>query len=185
MPAGGVIPLIESAAGLHAVNEIAFTARVARLAFGHLDFQADVGMSSSSDEHELLSVRMAIVLASRRANLAAPIDGVTTEIDNAERLTSDTARGRRLGFRAKLCIHPKQVETVHKGFAATAGETEWARRVLEASRQQGLGAFALDGRMVDAPVIQMARNLLGMPALRVPQASEVQGMGTVSTTASG
>lgn len=137
LPAGGIVPLIESAEGLHAIGEIARAARV---------------------------VRLAIVLASRRANLAAPIDGVTTAIDNAERLAADTAGGRRLGFRAKLCIHPKQVETVNKGFCATADETDWARRVLEASRQQGLGAFTLDGRMIDAPVIQMARNLLGLTA---------------------
>lgn len=164
LPAGGIVPLIESAEGLHAIGEIARAARVVRLAFGHLDFQADIGMSSSPDEQELLPVRLAIVLASRRANLAAPIDGVTTAIDNAERLAADTAGGRRLGFRAKLCIHPKQVETVNKGFCATADETDWARRVLEASRQQGLGAFTLDGRMIDAPVIQMARNLLGLTA---------------------
>ena len=165
LPGGAIVPLIESAKGLHAVGEMASAARVTRVAFGHLDFQADIGMSSSPDEHELLPARLAIVLAPRRANLAAPIDGVTTAIDDAKRLAADTARGRRLGFRAKLCIHPKQVETVNQGFRATAEEIDWARRVLEASREHGLGTFTLDGRMVDAPVMQMARNLL---ELQVP-----------------
>ncbi|MCZ4314834.1 CoA ester lyase [Comamonadaceae bacterium G21597-S1] len=162
LPAGGIIPLIESAEGLHAVDAIARGERVVRLAFGNLDFQADIGMCASQDEHELLPARLAIVLASRRAGLEAPIDGVSPALDDAQRLAYDAERGRRIGFHAKLCIHPKQVETVSRGLRGSPDELAWARRVLLSSQEHGLGAFSLDGRMVDAPLLQVARNLLGL-----------------------
>jgi citrate lyase subunit beta / citryl-CoA lyase len=105
-------------------------------------------------------VRLALVLASRRAGLPAPIDGVTTALDDGAQLAVDTERSRRFGFGAKLCIHPKQVAAVNASFGPTAAQREWAQRVLDASRSHGNGAFRLDGEMVDAPVLQRARNLL-------------------------
>jgi citrate lyase subunit beta/citryl-CoA lyase len=142
-----VVPLVESARGLHAIDLIATARGVARLAFGHLDFQLDIAMQCEDDERE------------RRANLPAPIDGVTVALDDDVRLARDTERSRRLGFGAKLCIHPKQVDTVNTTFAPTPEQLDWARRVIDAATNAG-GAFRLDGRMVDAPVLQRARSLL-------------------------
>jgi citrate lyase subunit beta/citryl-CoA lyase len=155
-----VMPLIESGRGFDAIDIVARARGVLRLAFGHLDFQADVGISCDADERELDPVRLAIVLASRRAGLPAPVDGVTAALDDAERLACDTARSRRFGFGAKLCIHPKQVATVNEGLGPTVAQRAWAERVLEASARHGTGAFRLDGEMVDAPVLQRARSFL-------------------------
>ena len=155
-----VVPLIESAQGLHALDTVARARGVLRIAFGHLDFQAELGMLCSEDERELDSVRLAFVLASRRAGLPAPIDGVTVALDNSARLAADTERTRRFGFGAKLCIHPNQVAVVNEALGPTAGEREWALRVLEASSVNGTGAFRMDGTMVDAPMLQRARNIL-------------------------
>jgi citrate lyase subunit beta / citryl-CoA lyase len=160
-----VLPLIESCQGLHAIDIIARARGVLRIAFGHLDFQADLGMYSSADERELDSVRLALVMASRRAGLPSPIDSVTASLDDDARLAADTERSRRFGFGARLCIHPRQVATVNEALGATAAQREWARRVLEASRQHGTGAFRLDGEMVDAPVLQRARSMLQPPEL--------------------
>ena len=86
--------LIESLAGLDAANALASDPQVIRLAFGHLDFQLDLGMRASPDEPELAFARNALVAASRRARLPAPIDGVTTRTDDIERLTADARRAR-------------------------------------------------------------------------------------------
>ena len=155
-----VLPLIESAQGLHALDLLARAPSVLRLAFGHLDFQADLGLHCDADERELDSVRLAFTVASRRGGLVAPVDGITAALDDEPRLAADAARSRRLGFGAKLCIHPRQVGPVNEGMGPTPAQRAWAQRVLEASRERGTGAFRLDGQMIDAPVLQRARQLL-------------------------
>lgn len=161
-PRGLLVPLIESAAGLAAVDELAAGPQVLRLAFGNLDFQADLGLACDADEAELVPVRLALLLASRRANLPAPIDGVTPDWRDAQRLAADTARARRGGFGAKLCIHPDQVAPVHAALGPSADELAWARRVVDAIRASGGGVVSLDGRMVDAPVVRLAERLLAL-----------------------
>ncbi len=156
-PARRWLPLIESAEGLAQIDAIARTPGVLRLAFGHLDFQDDLGMACEAEEAELAPVRFAFVLASRRAGLAPPVDGVTTALQDTERLGTDTRRARRFGFGAKLCIHPNQVAPVNQALGPSDAERDWARRVLEAASRQGEGAFRFDGAMVDAPVLARAR----------------------------
>ncbi len=158
--AAPVLALIESAAGLDAMDSIAREPHVQRLAFGHLDFQADVGMECGPDQSELDAVRLAMVLASRRAGLPAPIDGVTVQLDDDAVLAVDSARSRRFGFGGKLCIHPRQVATVNEVLGPTKAQRVWAQRVLDAAGEHGLGAFRLDGEMIDAPVLRRARAML-------------------------
>ncbi len=152
-----IVPLVESLAGFDAVDRLAAAPQVVRLAFGHLDFQLDLGMRCGPDEAELASVRFALVAASRRAQRAPPVDGVTTDTGNDERLRADAARSRAFGFGAKLCIHPAQVARVNAAFAPSESELNWARRVLEAARGHEGRAFSLDGRMVDLPVVRLAQ----------------------------
>lgn len=159
-PACALVPLIESVAGLDAADALARVPQVARLAFGHLDFQVDVGMQCGPDEGELLPVRMALVLASRRAQLAQPIDGVTVDTSDAAVTTADTQRAQRMGFGGKLCIHPSQVAAVHAVFAPTAEAVARARQVEQAMEAAQGGVCVLDGRMVDAPVLHLARQTL-------------------------
>lgn len=155
-----LVPLVESLAGLDAVDALANAPQVVRLAFGHLDFQLDLGMRCSAEEGELAPVRFALVSASRRAHLPAPIDGVTVDTGNEARLQADVQRARAFGFGGKLCIHPAQVPSVNAAFAPTAAELAWARRVVEGAEQHMGRAFSLDGRMVDLPVILAARQTL-------------------------
>lgn len=159
-PACAVLPLIESAAGLAVLDGLAACAGVTRLVFGNLDFQADLGMACGPDEAELQPVRLALVLASRRAGLPAPVDGVTASTADTLQLQQDAARSRRGGFGAKLCIHPAQVAVVQAALAPTAAERDWAQRVIQGSRQAGGAVFTLDGRMVDTPVLRLAERTL-------------------------
>ncbi len=159
-----LLPMLESAAGLAVLDALACSPGVARLVFGNLDFQADLGMACGPDETELLPVRLALVLASRRAGLAAPVDGVTPGTGDMAQVQADAGRSRRGGFGAKLCIHPAQVAVVNAALGPTAAELEWARRVVENSLGTGGGVFTLDGRMVDAPVLLLAQRTLAQQA---------------------
>ncbi|MDE2413991.1 MAG: CoA ester lyase [Comamonadaceae bacterium] len=155
-----LLALVESVAGLDAIDALSSAPQVARLAFGHLDFQVDAGMACGPDEAELLPVRMAVVLAARRAGMAAPIDGVTVDTKNPERMTLDAARARRMGFGGKLCIHPAQVAVLHAAFDPDEAAAAQAQRVQQALLDAGGGVCVLDGRMVDAPVLAQARQTL-------------------------
>ena len=155
-----LVPLIESVAGLDALPSVASAPQVQRLAFGHLDFQVDAGMQCQEDETELLPARMALVMAARRAGLPPPIDGVTVDTHNAERLHSDAARARRMGFGGKLCIHPAQVTGVHAVFAPDAAAVEHAQTVVQAMEAAQGGVCVVGGKMVDAPVLLMVQRTL-------------------------
>lgn len=155
-----ILPIIESAAGHAALNEIAGAANVLRLVVGHIDFMADTGLQCSDDEHELTPLRFAVAMATRLGRLAPAVDGVTVRIDDDDRLRQDTHRALRFGFGAKLCIHPRQVAGVHAALAPSADELAWARRVIAADAASGGAAVQLDGRMVDLPVVLQARQTL-------------------------
>ncbi len=162
-----VLPMIETAIGMSNVQIISRAQGVRRLVFGAIDFQLDMGMSG--DDAELLPFRAQLVLASRLARLGTPIDGVSTAIDDPESLLADSLRSRRLGFGGKLCIHPKQVEIVNRSFGPSAADIAWAERVLEAAARVGGAAVAVDGRMVDRPVMMKAQAIIqeaGERALR-------------------
>lgn len=157
---GLLVPIIESVAGLHAIDAIARAPRVLRLAFGHLDFQVDAGMACAEDETELVPVRLAVVLAARRAQLPAPIDGVTVNTQDAAVVQADAARALRGGFGGKLSIHPMQVAPINAAFAPTEAQLQRAQQVLAAAEAAQGGVCVVDGRMVDAPVIALAHKTL-------------------------
>ncbi len=156
--AAPLIALIESAAGFDRLAAIAAAPGVQRLAFGAIDFQLDLNLRAGYDE--LIFFRSQIVLASRLANLGAPIDSPSTAIDAPQEVEDEAQRARRLGFGAKLCIHPRQVDAVNRSFSPSAAEVAWAERVLAAAAASGGAAVALDGKMIDTPVIGRAQALL-------------------------
>ena len=156
-PACALLPLIESVAGLDAADALAHAPQVQRLAFGNLDFQADLGLACAPDEVELMPVRLAVVLAARRASLPPPVDGVTPGTQDMAQLEREAARAQRGGFGGKLCIHPAQVAGVNAAFSPSPAQLEWSQRVLAAFEAAGGGVFSLDGRMVDAPVVRLAQ----------------------------
>jgi len=162
LPAGqGLVPIVETAAGLWNALPVARQPRVERLAFGALDFQLDTGMH---DEGDTLSwARARIAVASRVAEVAAPLDSVPLSIDDPAAVLADAARGRRFGFAGKLCIHPRQVEPIHRGFQPDEAEVAWAEGLLGewAARPEAERAvFSYRGTLVDRPVLERARSIL-------------------------
>lgn len=157
-----IVAIIETAKGLQQVEAIAGIAGLSRLAFGSLDFSLDINCSQVPEA--FLFARNRIVLASRTAGLPAPIDGVTPAISDLAMVNHDAHYARSLGFGAKLCIHPAQLNTVQRAFLPNAGQLAWADRVMRAVAS-GSHAVQVDGEMVDLPLIEHAQRLLDVASL--------------------
>ncbi len=156
-----VWPVVESARGLAAVPEMAAVAGVERLSYGGLDLSADLGLSTGTDAAERIldQVRFVLLLHSRLAGLAAPLESVFPAMDDEPGLERFARNAGAMGFAGILCIHPRQVPVVHAALAPSVEEVAWARRVVNAAAR-GAGAFKVDGQMVDAPVVERARRVL-------------------------
>lgn len=167
---------IESAEGLVNIDAIARSSdRLEALHFGPGDYAASLNMPQTSigvmdewDEaypgHRFHYVMHRIVVAARAAELRA-VDGPVADYRDEEGLRESCLRVRSLGFDGKWCIHPAQVETVNEVFSPTQREVEWAEKVAgayEEANAAGSGAVSVDGKMVDAASVKMARNTLDL-----------------------
>ncbi|KAJ5201331.1 uncharacterized protein N7498_005994 [Penicillium cinerascens] len=141
------------------------------LIFAAEDFALDLSITRTPSLTEFLFARSAIATAARAAELPSTIDLVCTayKSDKADgsppaTLEEECRDGRRLGFNGKQCIHPTQVKTANAIFGPDEEETRWAVRVViadEKAAAAGRGAWTLDGKMIDVPVAEKARLLLG------------------------
>ncbi|HYG42346.1 MAG TPA: CoA ester lyase [Bordetella sp.] len=156
--ATALFPLVETALGAENARGLARAPGVSRLIFGSVDFARDTGIQ---DEAGWLPTRVSLVLASRLAGLAAPIDGTTLHWDDAAAVQAAAAAARRLGFGGQLCIHPRQVAPVNQGFLPSEQELAWAQRVVQAVAEGGRGAITVDGKLVDKPLHDLALAWLG------------------------
>lgn len=159
-----VFASVESAAALIDAPRIARAPRVAGLVFGSEDFAADLGLPArrEAEAADLLYARSAVVVAAVAAGKSA-IDGIWADFADDAGLRADAVRGRRLGMTGRQCIHPGQVAIVNEIFTPSDDEVAHARRVIaafEAGVARGRGAVALDGDMLDAPVVARARRTL-------------------------
>jgi citrate lyase subunit beta/citryl-CoA lyase len=164
---------VESAEGLANVDTIASaTGRLTALHFGPGDFAASVSMPQTSigvmdewDEmypgHRFHYAMQRIVVAARAAGLRV-LDGPVADYGDEEGLRRSCLIGRSLGFDGKWCIHPAQIGIVNEVFSPTEREVEWAKKVVAAYEEaSAAGSVSVDGQMVDAASIKLARNTLG------------------------
>ncbi|MER5886111.1 CoA ester lyase [Streptomyces sp. NPDC001941] len=157
----GLVPLVETALGVERATELCAAPGVVRTAFGNVDLSAQLG--TAPDDHPALAyARSRLVVAAAAAGIAPPVDGVTTAVRDFDALRADVAHARRMGFTGKLCVHPAQLVDVREGFAPSAEEVRWARTVLNAGHAGDAGdaVTAVDGHMVDRPVLRRARVIL-------------------------
>ncbi len=158
-----VIALIETVRGVLSVHTIAGATGVSRLAFGSIDYMLDLDLPGSGFALDYAAT--VIAMASRAADLPAPIAGVTADLDPT-RVDADMQHARALGFGAKMCIHPTQVATVHAALKPGPEEAAWAERVVAAWQTTNhTGAIRFDGQMVDKPVIRRAQRILAQVLL--------------------
>lgn len=159
-----VFPLIETAAGVHAVDEIAAATRNGRLMLGTVDLALDLGLVPNTEGAVAMldHVRYQVLIASKVSGLPAPIDGPYLDFHDTEGLKVRALQARSMGFGGVLCIHPAQIQAVHAAFAPSAEELAWARQVMRELKVQALGVFSLDGKMVDQPIIERARRVIAI-----------------------
>jgi citrate lyase subunit beta/citryl-CoA lyase len=159
-----LLPLVETAGALAEVGALARSARVARLQLGEIDLAADLGLTPSDDEHELLWARSAAVVASAAAHIGPPVGAVSADFRDLEHFAATTERQRRLGFYGRACVHPAQVAIANRIFMPSEDEVARAQALLDAfdaavRREAGV-AITPDGKMVDEAVVRAARTVL-------------------------
>ncbi|WP_060481649.1 CoA ester lyase [Pseudomonas sp. NBRC 111119] len=160
-----VVPIIETAKGLLALERIASAQGVQCLSFGSLDLALDLCLNTDSPAGQRFidQARMAVQLHSRGADLAPPLDGVFPAIRDLEGQRAAMRHAYDMGYGGALCIHPSQVPVIHDALQPAEQELAWARTVVDGSAAAGgAGAFQLDGQMVDAPVLLRAQRLLAL-----------------------
>lgn len=157
-PGVALFPLIETPYGLEAAVEIARTPGVAQLMLGALDLHAECGIVYPHSAL-LAHARLRLVMASRIGQLDPPVDSPHPAVRDWEAVVNDAQAAARLGFAAKLCIHPGQIPFVIEAFRPSTEQLAWAREVIAASIGSS-AAVQVGGQMVDAPVIASARTLL-------------------------
>jgi citrate lyase beta subunit len=154
---------VETAKGILNLKEIAEAdKRLEAIIFGAEDFAASIGATRTKEGSEVLYARSAVVTACAANELQA-IDMVYIDFRDVEGLRAEAEEGARLGFSGKQIIHPNQVEAVQGAFTPSDEAIEYAQRVVRAfsaSQREGKGAFALDGKMIDMPLLKNARKVL-------------------------
>lgn len=158
----GLLVNVETPAGLRRAAEMAAADhRVAGLQIGYLDLFEPQGIERQ-DERAVHAVMFAVRLAAAEAGVAA-YDGAFAEVKDADGFRREAGMARRLGYSGKSCIHPSQVTLANEVFAPRADEVAAAERIVAAARTAtaaGNAVFLMDGRMIDAPAIRRAEDLL-------------------------
>ncbi len=153
---------VETAKGILNLKEIAAHPRLDAIIFGGEDFAASIGAVRTKDAVELLYARQAVIVACAANDLQA-IDIVTIDYKDLEALKIESQFGAGLGFSGKQIIHPNQVSAVQEAFTPSDESIAYARRIVEtfeASQKEGKGAYALDGKMIDMPLLKNAQKVL-------------------------
>ena len=159
-----IIPMIESALGVHFAYDILNASqRIVSVILGTAedgDLQTDLGTEWSPEGLELHYYRSHVLLAARAAGIEHPLDGVFPALDNEEGLLKDSQNARRLGYRGKTIIHPKQIAPVHQIFSPTEEERSYYREMIKVFEDAGQTATRYKGKMVDRAMVRKAKSFL-------------------------
>ena len=159
----GLMPLLETAMGVENAYTIASArSRVAALFLGAEDLTADLRCQRTKEGKEIEYARHRLVVAARAANVDV-YDTPFTDVNDDEGIWVDTAYAKALGFTGKASISPRHVEVINQVFSPTAKEISYAYEVMDAialAKEQGKGAIALHGKMIDAPIVARAQQTI-------------------------
>ena len=161
----GLMPLIETAMGVENAYAIASaTSRVKALFLGAEDLTADLQCKRTKEGREIEYARTRLVMAARAAGVDV-YDTPFTDVNDDEGIEVDALLAKSLGFSGKASISPRHVEVINRVFSPTMAEIDYAYEVMEAialAKQQGKGAIALRGKMIDAPIVMRAQRTIAM-----------------------
>jgi len=154
-----ILPSIETAEGvINCIRTAKSSKRLIGLAFGAEDYTASLEIERTKGGEELFAARTRVVWACKAAGIQA-IDTIFADAADMDALRRETELIKTLGFSGKSLVNPRQIEVVHEVFAPKQEEVDYALQVIEAiqrAREMGTGVIALNGRMVDAPVVKRA-----------------------------
>ena len=157
------IAWIESAKAIMNLQEISTAStRTIALAFGAEDLTNDMEITRTELGAEIAVPRAMVPIAAKAVNLPA-LDSPFVSFNDYDALTNDATNAKSIGYTGKFAIHPNQIETINKIFSPSVQEIEYAQKVMTAWEQaesQGEGSIALDGKMIDVPVVKRAQNVL-------------------------
>ena len=158
-----LMPILESALGIENAFAIATVSdRIAAITIGLEDYTADLGVAKTAGGSESLYARQRVVNAAHAAHVQA-IDSVYGDVADTEGLLHWGEASRAMGFEGMGCIHPVQIEIIHRAFAPEPNELEKALKIVAAyedAQARGLGVVSLGSKMIDAPVVQRALKLV-------------------------
>ena len=161
----GLMPLIETAMGVENSFAIATaTKRIQALFLGAEDLTADLRCKRTKEGREIEYARTRLVVAARAAGVEV-FDTPFTDVNDDEGIVVDAELAKALGFSGKASISPRHVEVINRVFSPTLAEIDYAYEVIEAIRiakEQGKGAIALRGKMIDAPIVARAQRTISM-----------------------
>ncbi len=160
-----LVLFIESAmAIINAYELCSASPRIVAVAFGAEDYTVDMGIERTEEGSEVLLPRSTVAMAAKAAGVIA-LDPVYANFQDIDGFKKDAELGKSLGYKGKFAIHPSQIEHINDVYSPSEENIEYARRVLAAFREaesQGRGAVALDGKMIDVPVVKRAETLLAL-----------------------
>jgi len=158
-----LMPILETARGIEQAFAVAGASeRVAALTIGLEDYAADLGVTKSPEGIESIYARQRVVNAAKAAGVQA-IDSVFGQVDDLDALSDWAARARQLGFEGMGCLHPRQIDVIHRAFNPTDEQIDRARRIVEAFEQAqaaGLGVVSLGAKMIDPPVVAQSQRVV-------------------------
>lgn len=159
-----ISPILETAKGMMNAYEIATASdKICARSFGAVDFELDINAIQTEGGEEFLYAKSHVVIASRAAGIAAPIDSVYLDFQDDHGLQRDSFKAKSLGFQGKGAIHPRQLGIINQVFSPTKEEVDYATVVVEAfeeAERNGLASIKLDGKMIDYPVYKKAKQIL-------------------------
>ena len=160
--------IVETAYGVENVyNIIKSCDRIVGILLGGEDLTSDLGIKRTKEGEEIFYARNRVAIACKAMKVDS-IDTPFTDTNDFEGLEKDTRKAKSLGITGKAAINPRQIDTIHSVYAPTVEEIKYAKRVLEAMEEaeaEGKGVFSLDGKMIDAPVINRAKNTVELAKL--------------------
>lgn len=163
-----IIALLETPCGIAEAYSIAKAdKRVVALSLGAEDYTAGLGAMRTREGNEIFTARTLVINAAAAAGIQS-IDTPYTDANDEEGLLADTKLAKSLGFKGKLSINPRQIDTIHNVFNPSMSDIDWAEQVIHAIRKaeaEGSGVASLNGKMVDLPIVNRAERILHLARL--------------------
>jgi len=160
-----LMPIIESALGIEKAFEIAeCSPYIVAMAIGLEDYTSDLGVQRTNSGNESLYARTRLINACKAAGIQA-IDSVFSDVGDMEALSANVKTSKSLGFEGMGCIHPRQIDIIHKGFSPDNDEIEKAKKIVNAfilASEKGIGVVSLGTKMIDAPVVKRAQKTIDL-----------------------